>query len=377
MWNSEPLTLGCFTIIFDGVESPGIAFQLERVDGVTVEGPYLIPVTGWAVGQVADFDGDGEIEVAWSGDRTVGVVDLECVGDPLPEGCESEGVRWSQPIQQPIGYGYWSTGYTSSFDFDGDGSAELIHNDACFLHVFDGATGAVRLAWSNPGGRSFNNPIVADVDGDLSAELVVPASLSESRETMQRVECGNDPITGMAYTEHRGLYVLRSPTDRWMPTRPIWHQVAYDVSDVLDDGTLPILDVPGWLDHGTFRHQFAPGLDVLAAPDLTVGQLDVVADGGCDQGTFVATVHNRGAGPVSGELEVRFYAADEGRHVLCQQVTRARIEPGGSIDMRCDAPLPVGVYTLTAEVGRPATSGVLAECNGGNNSASVVVEGCR
>jgi hypothetical protein len=39
---------------------------------------------------------------------------------------------------------------SSVFDFEGDGKAEVIYADECFLWVFDGQTGAVRFATRPP-----------------------------------------------------------------------------------------------------------------------------------------------------------------------------------------------------------------------------------
>src|SRR3546814_11060166 len=57
--------------------------------------------------------------------------------------------------------------------FANGGRAEVVYSDEQTLWIYDGATGAVR--WSRPmsSGTTIEQPIVADVDGDGQAEIVV------------------------------------------------------------------------------------------------------------------------------------------------------------------------------------------------------------
>ena len=48
---------------------------------------------------VADFDGDGRAEIGTASADFYVVVDFDCVGDPLPEGCDSENILWKVPNQ--------------------------------------------------------------------------------------------------------------------------------------------------------------------------------------------------------------------------------------------------------------------------------------
>src|SRR5690606_23770252 len=43
---------------------------------------------------IADFDGDGRLEVGVAGANFYTVVDFDCEGSPLPAGCESRLIRW-------------------------------------------------------------------------------------------------------------------------------------------------------------------------------------------------------------------------------------------------------------------------------------------
>ena len=41
--------------------------------------------------------------------------------------------------------------------------------------------------------------------------------------------------------------------ERWVPSRRIWNQHSYHVSNVLEDGTIPQIEPHHWEDLNTFR----------------------------------------------------------------------------------------------------------------------------
>ena len=47
--------------------------------------------------------------------------------------------------------------------------------------------------------------------------------------------------------------VYEDSQKRWIPTRRIWNQHAYHVSNVREDGTIPAHPKPSWLNLNTFR----------------------------------------------------------------------------------------------------------------------------
>lgn len=62
--------------------------------------------------------------------------------------------------------------------------------------------------------------------------------------------------------------------DNWVPTRPIWNQHSYHVTNVEVNGVVPLREDPSWISSNTYRTN-AQGRLPNCAPDLVVAQLDV------------------------------------------------------------------------------------------------------
>jgi hypothetical protein len=126
------------------------------------------------------------------------------------------------------------TGLTS-FDFNGDGKPEIIYADEQYVRIYgmDGSND-LKVIWStiNPSGTLFEYPVVADVDGDGYAELVVVAN---NYAVNGLYTAADDKAKAMEIT---GLRVF-APTlaKSWMPTRAIWNQHAYLAANVNENLT--------------------------------------------------------------------------------------------------------------------------------------------
>ncbi len=323
---------------------------------------------------VADFDGDGLAEVAAAGADFYIVADLECLASPVPPQCSDFGIRWKVPN---FDCSSRVTG-SSVFDFDGDGRAEVIYNDEQHFRIFDGTTGAVLVEVDNRSHTRLEMPIVADVDNDGNAEIVF-------------IENG---------TNHQGIRVWADALDSWVPTRRIWNQHSYHVTNVDEDGHIPISEEPNWLKVTTatesgFMNNFRqnlPDYSVFAAPDLTV-ELDIDRGSCPDYLSLVAEVCNRGLLQVGAGLELSFYditteqlldSCLEGNPML----TSAPLVAGACVVMECRwAPPPESPQTVEVRAcvdnpgfdcvpvslgaggagGGAGAGGAAAVDNGGNN----------
>jgi hypothetical protein len=274
--------------------------RVQTLDGEVQVGPIAIPGGGnGGPPTIADFDGDGRPEFATAAAHSYTVYDLDC--SPSPVGtCASGGtdcVLWSQPNQD------LSSNVTGSsvFDFEGDGRAEVVYGDECFARVYDGPSGAVLFSQYRSSCTWYENPVIADVDGDYNAEIVVGHNYNcgsadsgiacgglgprNTDPIFPGVRCasGDDCVSGTcdeglcrcagdaecctgAGCERAGLVCETPPAgtpgtgntcragrprgalgitvygdraDRWVRSRSIWNQHPYHVTNVREDATIP------------------------------------------------------------------------------------------------------------------------------------------
>jgi len=197
---------------------------------VTTQGLSLIEHTGtltysnqagaiWQPAAIHDFDGDLAPEIAAGSGSAYRVLETNLMA------------KWSAPVQD-------SSGYASStaFDFLGDGTAEAMYADEVSLFIFNGM-GQPLLTTPRGSWTQWEMPIVADVDNDGSAEIVVVSNLGYNNSQAPPVQ------------------VVRDKLDRWIPARRIWNQHTYHVTNVREDGTIPQFEPKSWTKFNTFRTQ--------------------------------------------------------------------------------------------------------------------------
>ncbi len=231
---------------FDGdgmpehVRAGGSLVTVTRLDGVW---GWSTAIPGGGTGgapTVADFDGDGLPEVGVAGLAYYTVFDTN--GEVL----------WSNPVSD---YSSSVTG-SSVFDFEGDGNAEVVYADEHTLWIFDGATGAIEMAQEgHASGTLYEYPLIADVDNDDSTEIIVASN-------------------NYAFSGWNGITVIGDIGGSWAPARPVWNQFAYHITNVTNDGLIPVDPVENWTLHNSFR---AGGTELGPAhwlPDLRVGGLE-------------------------------------------------------------------------------------------------------
>jgi hypothetical protein len=221
---------------------------------------------------VADFDGDGFPEVG------VAALSYYTVYDTNGE------VLWSNPVSD------YSSSVTGSavFDFEADGDAEVVYTDEHTLWIFEGLTGEVLMAQEgHASGTLYEYPLIADVDGDDSTEIVVASN-------------------NYAYSGWNGITVVGDANSSWAPARPVWNQFAYHITNIENDNGVPLEQTPNWLSWNSFR---AGGSELGPShwlPDLVLGEPELCYDE-CfyDRMIVQVPVENRGLGGVKNvELHV-------------------------------------------------------------------------
>jgi hypothetical protein len=375
---------------FNGDGKPDIALVSSRMDDQKVSiidysnNKFIMPpqvaVKGWGgPPTIADFNGDGKPELATAGSAYYYVYSPDCAMSPTPAKCmgQDDGVLW-QAETQDISSG--STG-SSVFDFNGDGVAEVVYRDECWLRVFNGPDGKKLFAAPISSGTALEEPVIADVDNDGHAEIVVSSDGAQNgmcRTGRWNMELGI-PHPGSTY----GVRVLEDPSDRWSRARPIWNQHAYHITNINDDRTIPMTEMPSWQVHNTYR-QNLPGArgGSEPRPDGT-GRIEFPPDVGDCVKLFKlwGTVCNRGVSPLPKGLPSTFYLGSplmSGHRVLCTAKTERDVEAGDCQPVSCEwQNPPPPPYDLWLRVNDDGKGGMPAnECKNGNNLAHLQLSMC-
>ena len=313
---------------------------------------------------IADFDGDGRPEIGVAGGHAYAVFDLNRPGEditgitPVPA-ANQLFQRWSKTTKDLSSN---ATG-SSVFDFQGDGSAEVVYQDECNVWVYSGTDGRTQLQLPNTTGTIHEYPLVVDADGDGNSEILVVANDTNS--------AGNCP--GQA--ARRGLYVYGDPNDRWVPTRKVWTQHAYHVTNSDAIGNVPLLEDDNWLQPALNDYRKnAQGEGVWNAPDLAV-ELAIGLDQ-CVQGNIVldARVTNLGTLGVRPGVVVSYHQGTSAAGpVLGTATTTQPILPGQSVRVKLPIPNPMTASDYFAVVD---SDGMIAECDETNNTDDVAGATC-
>lgn len=132
------------------------------------------------------------------------------------------------------------TGITS-FDFNGDGKPEIIYADEEYLRIFEldqNRQLQVVQKIVNPSLSAFEYPVVADVNDDGSAELVVVSNFMYNTALSFYNDPGeaSDKALGASTT---GVRVFTSAqAQAWMPADATWNQYDFNASMLNSNGVL-------------------------------------------------------------------------------------------------------------------------------------------
>lgn len=128
-------------------------------------------------------------------------------------------LNWTFPTTD----GSSNTGLTL-FDFNNDGTSEIVYRDMTSLKLIDGSTNSPKLIDSiicySPTWAEY--PIVGDFDNSGHAQICIPCANS-----------ANDNL---------GKLTIFGPPDSlpgWAPARKVWNQYNYHVLNINDDLTVP------------------------------------------------------------------------------------------------------------------------------------------
>lgn len=209
---------------------------LTDTDGTILnEVAYSGDIRAVGVGCAGDLDGDGAMDIvsAGAGDPTLdsGIIQARTMDGAL---------MWEILLSEEAVIGF---GSCSTFDFDMDGAQEVLIVDREFFYILDGRDGSVHYSYAHYSGAVFDTPMVVDLDGDGSVEIVVPNRTG--------YEIGTWPNP----TPDAGFRVFGHTENAWPPGGRIWPHQNWSGSGMRSDGRAdPNAEAP-WLSTGLYRGQ--------------------------------------------------------------------------------------------------------------------------
>lgn len=395
LWNRTDLPANAFPAVadFDGDGLPEVAlvgdgrlWVLEGATGLTELGPVNIPGGGsGGPPTVADFTGDGRREIGVATQQLYSTFAPDYAGDTIT-------IRWSAPAHD------FSSSVTGStvFDFEGDGIAEVIYADECFLWVYDGPTGDVRFTGFTTSFTGTEASVVADVDGDGRAEIVLVSNGVNTTQWNCSARMGGDAwprwdppggVDGDRREGYRGITVFRDAANAWVGTRNLWNQHAYHVTNVCSDrdnacdparpyGAIPTSPRDNW--GVSWLNNFRQNVQesgLFDAPDATLA-LSAACE---DPILLTAVLRNRGSAILPPGVRVGFFLRDGGADVALGEVASADpLFPGQAVELTFAVPAGEGGAsdTYAAEVLVDPAARTFRECDEDNNRSNEAMPAC-
>ena len=194
----------------------------------------------------------------------------------------------------------------TAFDFNQDGSVEIVYRDQSDLRIIDGTTGDNISTFACLAPTAVDYPAIVDLDRDGHAEIVVSSNTYESN-----------------HDKHAKLIVFHSPANAvWAPARYVWNQHAYNVVNVNNDLTIPANNfnpaTPFTDPDGVVRRPFnnflqqATTLDQYGRPFMRLLNISATTDTSLtyENGTFTFSYKfcNTGGQTLSNPFHITYYA---------------------------------------------------------------------
>jgi hypothetical protein len=339
---------------------------------ITLGGQSVCRTAGGGPPTIGNFDtADAAPEIALAGAYNYVVFDVDLAA-ATPAGRVTE--LWHRSTHDNSSR---KTG-SSVFDFDGDGAAEVIYNDQDWFRVYDGTTGDTRYCRCNNSATLFEYPVIADVDNNGHADIVLAGNtlISGSCSAVAGDECTATEVAAGRNTSSAGVRVLRGPGEGWVRTRRIWNQHTYHVTNVTEDGRIPQHEASNWANSAlnNFRLNVQPG--ATNQPDLRPrnASIDLVD---CPQSMRVfVEVYNAGWSAAPAGVPVSFYGGAEGALVYFGAATTTRMLLPGQHEL-LSLPYPVAAdeehvqHAFRIVIDDPSHMPLssLVECRPDNNTA--------
>ncbi len=183
-------------------------------------------------------------------------------------------------------------GGVSAYDFDGNGTWEIVWQSPSALLIIDGKTGDTLADYSLTAPTCAGPVPIVDADNDGDADIVTYDSGGKIR----------------VLTDSAGF----------TQARPVWHQSDYSLTNIGDNSEMPEDPVPNWQGANNFR----AGAPVEQINSLYPVLRDVCADE-CEGGSVWVwySVANNGYYTVNDRLAVEFWGVTDAGYTLLGEAT--------------------------------------------------------
>ena len=220
----------------------------------------------------------------------------------------------------------------TAFDFNQDGSVEIVYRDESDLRIIDGTTGNNKSSFACLAPTASEYPAIVDLDKDGQAEIIASSSTYDNN-----------------HDKHAKLLVFHSPANvRWAPARYVWNQHAYNVVNVNNDLTVPAYNfnpATAFTDpDGVVRRPFnnflqqATTLDQYGRPFMTLANASVTdnVESSYSNGEISLSyqICNTGSQTLTAPFHVTYYVDTYLGPVLSTQTVSSSLPLGGCITVQ-------------------------------------------
>ena len=186
----------------------------------------------WVVNTEANSGGGAQAISNFLGANNIGIVHAGYTAVTLYD--KSGQLIWAVPNDDE-----WSGKLgVSAYDFNGDGIDEVIVQDNFKVRVLNGLNGEVLSTVANSTASLWEYPIVVDLEGDNNAELIVVSNNYDSRYSI------NNGVT---------VFGAADNSKPWKNATRIWNQHSYHQTNISQDGQVPVVELPSWLNNNSYR----------------------------------------------------------------------------------------------------------------------------
>ena len=268
-----------------------------RIDSITsIPRSNGLTYIGLSRPAVGDLDGDGYSEIAFTGINTLYVYKYNA-------GTQKIDPFGTLAISDPSG-----AITPTIFNFAHTGN-KLVCRDESHLYIIDASTGTPAIDASFLVGSSTTNefPVVADINGDGAAEIIVTGA-----------DAAGDVGEVRVYVSNKQL---------WAPARSVWNQAAFYSLNVNEDLTIPKSSMStatvfpgedgtlGGRDERPFNTFLSQqtmlnglGMPVFFLPSITIVDTAVIVDG--DSAIITGRFTNDGQAILQAPIYLTFYRND-------------------------------------------------------------------